>query len=189
MADWIRIRNEYVTGDLGLRTQAAARGVSFNTMKDKAKREGWSRSRAEYRQSLGVAVTAATPPHHTTSATPRATKKESHKEDAPLPEYEPTDTTITRARKVFTAADQLLERIDEMSMRGLDAKEVKLLAAALKDVKEIHMIRDELERQAAELSLRGQQLQNSKLEREIERIESASGGALTVNFQCEGGGE
>lgn len=51
------------------------------------------------------------------------------------------------------------------------------------------MIRDELERQAAELSLRGQQLQNSKLEREIERIESASGGALTVNFQCEGGGE
>ena len=151
MADWIRIRNEYITGDMGLRTLAAARGVSFNTMKDKAKREGWSASRAEYRQSLGIAVVTVTPQHHT------------------------TDATITRASRVFSAADQLLARIDEMSRNRPDAKEVKLLADALKDVKEIHMIRDELDRQAAEL-------RNRKLEREVAEADSSGKNQLTVGI-------
>lgn len=180
MADWIRIRNEYITGDMGLRTLAAARGVSFNTMKDKAKREGWSASRAEYRQSLGIAVVTVTPQHHTTDATPQAEEKVSHKEDARPIGYVPTDATITRASRVFSAADQLLARIDEMSRNRPDAKEVKLLADALKDVKEIHMIRDELDRQAAEL-------RNKKLEREAAAADAESN-KLTVNIRCEGAG-
>lgn len=175
MADWIRIRNEYITGDMGLRTLAAARGVSFNTMKDKAKREGWSASRAEYRQSLGIAVVTVTPQHHTTDATPQAEEKVSHKEDARPIGYVPTDATITRASRVFSAADQLLARIDEMSRKRPDAKEVKLLADALKDVKEIHMIRDELDRQAAEL-------RNRKLEREVAEADSSGKNQLTVGI-------
>ena len=181
MADWIKIRNEYITGDMGLRTLAAARGVSFNTMKDKAKREGWSASRAEYRQSLGIAVVTVTPQHHTTDATPQAGREVSHKEDARPIGYVPTDATITRASRVFSAADQLLDRIDEMSRRSPDAKEVKLLADALKDVKEIHMIRDELDRQAAEL-------RNKKLEREVAAVTDAESNKLTVNIRCEGAG-
>ena len=62
-----------------------------------------------------------------------------------------------------------------MSRNRPDAKEVKLLADALKDVKEIHMIRDELDRQAAEL-------RNRKLEREVAEADSSGKNQLTVGI-------
>ena len=40
-ADWIKIRLEYETTGLAYRKLAAKHGVSFNTLKDKAKRESW----------------------------------------------------------------------------------------------------------------------------------------------------
>jgi hypothetical protein len=50
--DWIKIRTEYETSNLSQRKVAEKHGVSFNTLKDRAKREGWAKSKAETHQKI-----------------------------------------------------------------------------------------------------------------------------------------
>ncbi len=44
-ADWERIKEEYIATDISYRGLADKYGVSFNTLKDRAKRELWKRKR------------------------------------------------------------------------------------------------------------------------------------------------
>lgn len=44
---WVTIRTEYETSKTSYRKLAEKYGVSFNTLKDKAKREGWAKAKAE----------------------------------------------------------------------------------------------------------------------------------------------
>lgn len=41
--DWEELRRAYRTGDMTLRALAASRGVNYNTLKARARRESWSR--------------------------------------------------------------------------------------------------------------------------------------------------
>ena len=49
---WIRIRNEYITGDDSYRQLAEKHHIPWSTFRDRATREGWKKARDEYREEL-----------------------------------------------------------------------------------------------------------------------------------------
>lgn len=51
---WERIRTQYITSDIAHRTLAAEHGVPYATLRDRAKREGWTIQRKEFRSKVGV---------------------------------------------------------------------------------------------------------------------------------------
>ena len=132
MPDWAAIKEEYITGDIGLRSIAEKHGVSFNTIKDRAKREGWGDSRREYRLSMGMpAAPKVTPqiPHHTT----------------PPVVYVPGEQQRENTSRLFCASEQLLDKVTELIPRIMKAGEAKSLSEALKNIKEIQMIKTALD--------------------------------------------
>ena len=58
VVDWLKIKTEYINGEISYRKLAEKHGVSFNTLKDHAVAEEWARLRTESR-------------HNTTTATQR----------------------------------------------------------------------------------------------------------------------
>lgn len=50
--NWIKIRTEYETTNLSYRKIADKYEVSFNTLKDRAKREGWAKSKEETQHKI-----------------------------------------------------------------------------------------------------------------------------------------
>lgn len=54
--DWNAIRAEYIGGDISQRKLAAKYGVSWRTLQDRAKREGWSEAKDDTR-AKAVSIT------------------------------------------------------------------------------------------------------------------------------------
>jgi len=54
--NWIKIRTEYETTSISYRKIAEKYGVSFNTLKDRAKREGWAKSKEETQRKITTAT-------------------------------------------------------------------------------------------------------------------------------------
>lgn len=52
--DWKLIREEYITTNVGYRKLSEKWGVSFNTLKDRAKREMWFSKRERYRADVAT---------------------------------------------------------------------------------------------------------------------------------------
>lgn len=52
MADWKKIKAEYITGDLSYRQLADKYGVPFRTLSDRAKKEQWVALRAKHRERV-----------------------------------------------------------------------------------------------------------------------------------------
>jgi len=141
MPDWEELRQEYITGDIGLRTLAAKYDVSFYTLKDHAKREAWGDGRREYRKAMGLPVDTPHPtPHHTPQQRQCGVQK---KED--LPAYMPSEEARNRVQRMFEASDAILDRVLLMADRCKSAYELRAAAAALRDIKEIQMIRTALD--------------------------------------------
>ena len=51
--NWKKIATEYVKSDIAMRPLADKYGVSFTSVKDHARREGWAQQREEYRIRIG----------------------------------------------------------------------------------------------------------------------------------------
>ncbi len=52
MADWRKIRQEYITTEVSYRALADKHGVSFSTLRDRAKRENWAELRESQRHKI-----------------------------------------------------------------------------------------------------------------------------------------
>ena len=52
MADWLKIKTEYINTTISQRKLADKYGVSFNTLKDKANREKWAGQRTKSRNKI-----------------------------------------------------------------------------------------------------------------------------------------
>nr|MCR4707183.1 hypothetical protein [Clostridiales bacterium] len=138
MTDWKAIREEYVVGRLGMRPLAEKCGVSFNTLKDHAAREGWSEKRREYRkmkeQLLAPATTfpCASPP----DATPQNSENVVDcTEPEPLP----------GAEMIYRVSEMMLSRIRTLLPRCGSMYELRSAASALEDIKGVLMSHPSLE--------------------------------------------
>ena len=50
--DWIRIRNEYISTDIGLRGLAEKHNIPLTTLRDRSRREGWVAMRDEQHHEI-----------------------------------------------------------------------------------------------------------------------------------------
>ena len=123
MADWKKIKTEYITTDTSYRKLAQKYGVGYQAICHRSKEEGWITEREQYKNK-------------TISKT---IEKISQQE-------------ANRAARIHSVADKLLNKIEAMvdSEEPMDTKGIRALTAAVKDLKEIQSVRSELDRQEQE---------------------------------------
>ena len=154
MADWNKIKTEYLTSDTSYRKLAQKYGVNATTIAKKASKEGWvSQRQQQANRTLSRTLTAV------------------------------SNRQVNRAARLQKVADKLLNKIeaavDDYNMEVLlvDRQSLRQITGALKDIKDIQMIRSEAD-------LREQEARIAKLLKEAEREDS---GPNKVVIQIEGG--
>lgn len=115
--DWKAIKAEYIAGGIGYRKLAEKYGVSFSTLSKVATRENWTDLR----------------------------KKTGEKTDTVLAETI-GKRNAKKSAKIDTLVDMLLDRLMErMDSLIVEGKDVKSIASALKDLRELKGIKDKLD--------------------------------------------
>jgi hypothetical protein len=141
MADWNKIKTEYITTDTSYRKLAQKYGVNATTIAKKAGKEDWVAQRNQQASK-------------TLSKTLNAISK----------------AQANRASRLQTVADKLLDKIEnavdgfDMAELLVDKQALKQLTGALKDIKDIQMIKSEAD-------LREQEARIAKLQKEAEKEE------------------
>ena len=154
MADWNKIKTEYLTSDTSYRKLAQKYGVNAITIAKKASKEGWvSQRQQQANRTLSRTLTAV------------------------------SNRQVNRAARLQDVADKLLNKIEaavddyNMAVLLVDRQSLRQITGALKDIKDIQMIRSEAD-------LREQEARIAKLLKEAEREDS---GPNKVVIQIEGG--
>lgn len=144
MADWQAIKTEYITTQTSYRKLAQKYGVNYQAICHRSKDEGWIEQREQYRNKTFI----------------KTVEKISQQEAA-------------RAAKIHSVADKLLLKIEAMvdSEAPLSEKGIRALTAAVKDLKEIHGVRPDLDRQEQEARIANLRKQADKDEDKTEEIE------------------
>lgn len=165
MADWQKIKTEYITTDISLRKLAQKYGIRYATVQDRSKKEGWITLRDQHR----------------TSTVSKSISKISNKQADKLARIEGiTDKLLMKLEQAVDELDleiikkktKLEEDGFEVTTESMVAQEggivdragLRHLTAALKDLKEIQMLKSELDRQE-------QQARIDKLRKEAEKEE------------------
>lgn len=151
MADWEKIKAEYITKNESPRALAKKHRVSKDSIYQKIKDEDWKGQKGQYKDSTGTKIIEAVQAQE-----------------------------VDRAAKLFNASDLLLEKI----VAGINAVDIvaptaaKNYADALKNIKDIHMIRsaEDIEEQKARIA---------KLQKETEKTDGNNGFTITL----EGGAD
>ena len=113
--DWKKIKAEYIAGGISYRKLAQKYGVSFNTLKTRAKEEQWYKLRQQK-------------DHRTTTKIVESL----------------SDKDAEKAVDIIDVADKLLGKISElMDAVPLDTQSMKHLTSALKDLKDIKGFKSE----------------------------------------------
>lgn len=124
MADWHKIRVEYITTATSYRKLAQKYGVGQTEICKHSKAEGWLAERERFVSES------------TTKQIENALEQE-----------------VDRAARIRTVADKLLDKVEEI-IDALDleagAKEIRTLTAAVKDLKEIQGMKSKLDEQEQE---------------------------------------
>lgn len=154
MADWNKIKTEYLTSDTSYRKLAQKYGVNATTIAKKASKEDWvSQRQQQANRTLSKTLTAV------------------------------SNRQVNRAARLQKVADKLLNKIEaavddyNMAVLLVDRQSLRQITGALKDIKDIQMIRSEAD-------LREQEARIAKLLKEAEREDS---GPNKVVIQIEGG--
>ena len=174
MADWQKIKTEYLTSDTSYRKLAQKYGVNATTIAKKASKEGWQSQRQQQAsKTLSKALAAdskrkADRLTRIQDATDRLLDKieqaiteldiqlakETHKEK--VIEYNNSDRPDKPTKEIINETEKLIEYTSIIDRQGL-----KQIAAALKDIKEVQMLKSELDR-------REQEARIAKLQKEAE---------------------
>ena len=145
MIDWQAIKTEYITTSTSYRKLADKYGVSYQAICHRSKEEGWIAQREQ----------------HLNDTTSKTLDKISQQK-------------ANRAAKIQTVADKLLSKIEDMVDRqGMQAKDVRSLVAAVKDLKEIQSIKSDLDEKE-------QKARIANLEKQAEKDDGISAPTLVV---------
>ena len=127
MADWEKIKAEYIATDTSYRELGQKYGVNYATIGRKAAKEGWQTQRQQHVNNTLTKILDVD-----------------------------TEQKVDRATKLYSAADELLEKIVAgiSSAAAVTPNAAKNYSDALKNIKEIHMIRsaEDVEEQKARIA-------------------------------------
>ncbi len=161
--NWIDVRTEYITTLTSYRKLADKYGVSFRTLSERAKQEGWRDARAAFRENL---VTKA------------VQKAENRQADRMARIDKAADRLLSKLERAIDELDLVIatkktktkdieynngerpdkptrevvveeETVETVSVM-VDRAGLRMITAALKDLKEVKMIRSELDQQEQE---------------------------------------
>lgn len=149
MADWQKIKTEYITNpDTSYRELSQKYGVHYTNIAKRAKKEDWQQQRKQQANATQTKMIQAV---------------ERRKVD--------------RAAKLMDVSDLLLQKIEalveELDVMDASPKDIRSLSAAVKDIKEIQMIRSDAD-------IREQEARIEKLRREADRDDN--NGTITVRL-------
>ena len=163
MADWQAIKTEYITTQTSYRKLAQKHGVSYQAICHRSKDEGWIAAREQY---MNKTITKAVDKISSKKADKMARiddladklleKLEQAITELDLQLYKHTDKTKIieynnelrpdkPTKETIHEEEKLLEAKSIVDRQGL-----KQIASALKDIKEVKMLRSELDRQEQE---------------------------------------
>lgn len=118
MADWQKIKTEYITTDTSYRELSQKYGVHYTNIAKKASKEDWQQLRQQH-----------------TNTTQTKILKAIGRQQA------------TRAARLQSVADKLLGKVEALVEASdpmeMDTQSMKHISGVLKDIKEIQMIRSE----------------------------------------------
>jgi transcriptional regulator of aromatic amino acid metabolism len=143
--DWKTIKTEYITDESSsYRKLAKKYGVSYSAIGDKARKEGWMEEREQYQtKTLSKTLTAI------------------------------SNGQAKRASRLQTVADKLLDKIEaavdnfDMAELLMDKQALKQITGALKDIKDIQMIRSDAD-------IREQEARIKALEKSAEKSDGTT---------------
>ena len=139
MADWNKIKTEYITTDTSYRKLAQKHGVHYNAVANRAKQEGWISQRNQFCDKT-VTKTVDT----------ISTKQ------------------VDRAAKLVSVADLLLDRVKSIVEGNpellVSTQSIKNLSGVLKDIKEIQMIKSDADMREQEARIANLRKQAEKEE-------------------------
>lgn len=127
MADWQKIKTEYITTDTSYRKLADKYGIDQATISRKAKKEDWVKKRQHHISETQAKILTAD-----------------------------TEEKVDRAVRLMSVADRLLEKVEEYANLDIpiNASSLKNLSDALRNIKETQMIRtaEDIEEQKARIA-------------------------------------
>jgi transposase-like protein len=126
VVEWAKIKAEYIAGGTSYRKLAEKYGVSFNTLKTRAKEEQWYnlRQQKEHRTTTKIVESLS-------------------------------DKDAEKAVDIIDVANKLLGKISElMDEIPLDTQSMKHLTSALKDLKEIKGFKSDADMREQEARIR-----------------------------------
>ena len=144
MADWSKIKTEYITTDTSYRKLAQKYGLNQATIAQKAKAEDWVGKRKQQASTTQAKIL----------------EKDIAKK-------------VDRATKLLDVSDLLLEKVRELISSDdkiyLDTQGMRHLSGVLKDLKEIQMIRSDadLREQEARIAKLQKEAQVEEIDKEI----------------------
>lgn len=179
MADWQKIKTEYITTDTSYRKLAEKYGISYQTICHRSKEEGWIKQREQ----------------HMNRTVTKAISKISDRQVAKMARLDGiTDKLLDKLEKAVDELDmEIITRkvktddgLQEVTTETREAREggivdrlgLRQVTAALKDLKEIQMLKSELDRQEQEARIANLQKQAEKGDGDQGRITVVLEGAL-----------
>lgn len=137
MADWSNIKTEYITTETSYRELSQKYGVHYTNIAKRASKEGWQQLRQQ---------------HATRTQTKMVDAVERKKVDRAARLLDVSDLLLEKVRKLIDSDDKI----------AMDTQGMKHLSGVLKDLKEIQMIRSDLD-------IREQEARIEKLRREAQQ--------------------
>ena len=129
MADWQKIKTEYITTDTSYRKLAQKHGVHYNAIANRAKQEGWISQRNQYCDSTVTKTVNAI-----------------------------SNKQVDRAANLISVSDLLLAKVKSLleTDAGVlsDTQSMKHISGVLKDIKEIQMIRSDADMREQEARIK-----------------------------------
>ena len=145
--NWKAIKTEYITDESSsYRKLATKHNVSFNTLQQRAARENWVEEKKRYQDEL----------------VEKRLEKNTNKE-------------TSRIERIQNITDRLLDKLEQAvaEVEPTDTQAIRQITASIKDIKEVKMLRSELDR-------REQQARIANLERQANVEDTNSN--ITVTF-------
>ena len=147
--DWLAIASEYIEGEDSLRALAKKHAIPWSTLRDRARREAWEAFRRDARAAKESGLSGGDP-----AAVHEKTAREND------------------AERIFRVTDKLVRRAEELLDGGeIGARELGELMRAIKNAKEIKMLRSALDEREQQARVRALEDKNEPPRREALRIE------------------
>lgn len=189
MADWQTIKTEYITTQTSYRKLAEKHGVSYQAICHKSKEEGWICQREQHtNKTVSIAIDKISSKKADKMAriddladkllekleqaiTELDMQLYKHTDKTKIIEYNNDKRPDKPTKEIIHEEEKLIETKSIVDRQGL-----KQIASALKDIKEVKMLRSELDRQEQEAriaNLRKQAEREDDTVNELEVVFSA----------------